>query len=367
VDMALATLHFYVGDLGRARDALPRDATSSHQNLAPAILAAMLDGYEGNLRSAYAEALALRNSALLTTDRGAFVGASYVAVISTLFSGRFPQTEEVISSALGLAPVTLFARPVFGALLNISAGLARVTRRESPVAQSLALDVPNYAPYGGPLYGMGADLSPHAVMAGGDRRSFDRQIAAGVRLRRSRGYLTAAWTAAMGAAAIDAGDEVYAEIEAMAAANTLPLFSRSAGVTTALLHGRVDELRSLVLSGEVDQDAQLVAQIVRAGQRRAVTESRAEVADALEPLARQLEDLSGYPIAAMVERFESGERLSPREREIALLAGAMTNAQIAHRLNISVRTVEHHISNGLHKIGGQSRGELAAAASEDDA
>jgi DNA-binding CsgD family transcriptional regulator len=53
------------------------------------------------------------------------------------------------------------------------------------------------------------------------------------------------------------------------------------------------------------------------------------------------------------------EPLSPRERQIARLAGRLSNAQIAERLGISKRTVDHHVSNALKKTGVASRHELA--------
>ncbi|TNC17242.1 helix-turn-helix transcriptional regulator [Georgenia sp. 311] len=57
---------------------------------------------------------------------------------------------------------------------------------------------------------------------------------------------------------------------------------------------------------------------------------------------------------------DPGEALSPREREIAALAGAgSTNRQIATALSLSVRTVENHVSNALHKLGFTGRTELA--------
>jgi DNA-binding NarL/FixJ family response regulator len=51
--------------------------------------------------------------------------------------------------------------------------------------------------------------------------------------------------------------------------------------------------------------------------------------------------------------------LSPREREVALeVAAGRTNAQIAHRLHLSERTVEKHVSNLLTKLGLQTRAEV---------
>lgn len=55
--------------------------------------------------------------------------------------------------------------------------------------------------------------------------------------------------------------------------------------------------------------------------------------------------------------------LSRREREVlALLAEAMTNAEIAERLFISAKTAEHHVSSILAKLQLRSRGEAAAFA-----
>lgn len=47
-----------------------------------------------------------------------------------------------------------------------------------------------------------------------------------------------------------------------------------------------------------------------------------------------------------------GEQLSPREREVAdLLAQGLSNQAIAQALFLSPRTVEHHVSRVLHKLG----------------
>jgi len=57
------------------------------------------------------------------------------------------------------------------------------------------------------------------------------------------------------------------------------------------------------------------------------------------------------------------ETVSEREAEVlAALADHLTNAQIAQRLHISVRTVESHVSSLLRKLGAGDRRELAAFA-----
>jgi DNA-binding CsgD family transcriptional regulator/tetratricopeptide (TPR) repeat protein len=55
--------------------------------------------------------------------------------------------------------------------------------------------------------------------------------------------------------------------------------------------------------------------------------------------------------------------LTPRQVEVlGLLVEGLSNAEIAQRLSLSVKTVDHHISAVLGKLGVSSRGQAAAAA-----
>lgn len=93
---------------------------------------------------------------------------------------------------------------------------------------------------------------------------------------------------------------------------------------------------------------------------------------------RILDDLGAAPAARLarrrlqalgVRRIPRGpqagtrahpEGLTPRQADIlALLADGLTNAQIAARLVLSVRTVDHHVSAVLAKLGVASREEAA--------
>ncbi len=57
----------------------------------------------------------------------------------------------------------------------------------------------------------------------------------------------------------------------------------------------------------------------------------------------------------------------PRGLEVLrLVAGGLTNAQIAHELYISPRTVNAHLGSVYHKIGSSTRAEAACFATEHD-
>ena len=58
------------------------------------------------------------------------------------------------------------------------------------------------------------------------------------------------------------------------------------------------------------------------------------------------------------------DRVSDREREVlTALREGLTNAQIASRFHVSVRTVESHVSALLRKTGATDRKALASLAS----
>jgi len=73
-------------------------------------------------------------------------------------------------------------------------------------------------------------------------------------------------------------------------------------------------------------------------------------------------DIAGAIVAGFVENYSQGrgsEVISPREREIVeLLAEGQSNREIAHLLNLSLKTVETHRANIMHKLGLRSMRDL---------
>ena len=114
----------------------------------------------------------------------------------------------------------------------------------------------------------------------------------------------------------------------------------------------------------------------------ALADSGAE--DALRPAHDELRRMGAQPAGAIVARRlrERGARgvargpraatrehpagLTPRELEVLNLLGeGMTNAEIATRFVISEKTVGHHVSSILGKLGVRSRYDAAKLAAQD--
>ena len=71
----------------------------------------------------------------------------------------------------------------------------------------------------------------------------------------------------------------------------------------------------------------------------------------------------GFPVRARPVRADATASLSGREVQVLeMLREGFSNAEIAARLHNSVRTIEHHVSAILAKLGLRSRAEAAAYA-----
>jgi DNA-binding NarL/FixJ family response regulator len=99
----------------------------------------------------------------------------------------------------------------------------------------------------------------------------------------------------------------------------------------------------------------------------AVAEASAAFRDLTELGARRTADEAAALLRALGAPARSGPKrnvgLTRREDEVlALLGHGLTNSEIGGRLFISAKTVEHHVSRVLAKLGVRSRAEAAAHA-----
>ena len=74
---------------------------------------------------------------------------------------------------------------------------------------------------------------------------------------------------------------------------------------------------------------------------------------------------STVPVPDRSPPVEPMGNLTRREGEVAyLVARGLTNREISEKLFISERTVDHHVSNILKKLGLHSREQVAASIAE---
>jgi DNA-binding NarL/FixJ family response regulator len=124
-----------------------------------------------------------------------------------------------------------------------------------------------------------------------------------------------------------------------------------------------------------------VIAMIRAGARGYITKSAAgaEIAEAIERIAAGDAAFSPKLAGFVLDAFASGvptssteapvdaelEQLTPREREVLqLIARGYAYKEVGRRLNVSVKTVETHVSSVLRKLQLSSRHELARWATD---
>ena len=130
------------------------------------------------------------------------------------------------------------------------------------------------------------------------------------------------------------------------------------------------------LALSVSDAAEDVIGVIRAGARGYVTKtiSRDELTDAIERVAEGDAVFSPRLAGFVLDAFRSGdpvgadpelETLTAREREVLqLIARGYMYKEIAARLNLSVKTVESHVSSVLRKLQLSTRHELTRWATE---
>ncbi|OLC56099.1 MAG: hypothetical protein AUH85_07380 [Chloroflexi bacterium 13_1_40CM_4_68_4] len=129
-------------------------------------------------------------------------------------------------------------------------------------------------------------------------------------------------------------------------------------IATARLAGRERELATLQ---ERDRLSRRVQEAVSSALVDIIAEARAGADHAADAAAarRTLGSLEATAAAALGEV----RQLTPREREVLrLMVDGLANKEIAHRLDLSERTVKTHVSSVLGKLGVADRTQAAVLA-----
>ncbi|MEA2283653.1 MAG: hypothetical protein QOK21_4260 [Solirubrobacteraceae bacterium] len=184
---------------------------------------------------------------------------------------------------------------------------------------------------------------------------------------------------ALAAAASDAVMALAADRDAGWITGELALWRRRAGIDEPCPAGAANPY-ALQLAGDWAAAAE-AWRVIGCPYEAALALGEADDAGSLRRALDELHLLGAVPAAALVARRlrERGERglargprrstaanaarLTARQLEVlALVVQGMRNAEIAHELVLSERTVDHHVAAILRKLGARTRAEASASA-----
>ena len=196
----------------------------------------------------------------------------------------------------------------------------------------------------------------------GDLTEARAQLWQGVELAESWGQYAIGTGALHDLVRLDSGPDAVRRLEAFAEHADGRL------VATRLRHATAVDTRDADLAAAVSNEFEGFGALLFAAEAASL-ERRLADADGMKRRA----SAAGARVSALIDRCEGprtpgldgpteADRLSPREREVALRAAAgSTSREIADDLFLSVRTVDNHLQRVYTKLGVTGRGELADA------
>ncbi|MDP5228628.1 MULTISPECIES: LuxR C-terminal-related transcriptional regulator [Arthrobacter] len=313
---------------------------------------------EGDVDRCVAAATEMMTRSATGLDRSSFVMASYVAIMGHHYRGEGQALRNVLDEALLVGCPEILFIPAFAAFLNLR-GLTAFFDGQTAAQEDHLYEASLLSPQMGPFLGMGIDIVRAVTEQPLASDAFDEEVAACVRQRREKGYVLGAVQTAYSCLAVGFGPKTAEEFRRALAESDIPLFQPLGALVACLQDGRLEDVERAV-EDSVHCPEYMLFLLVRSAAQAEETAGRTERAGRLRELSATLAGSGGRhsePLAPAAAG-DGATTVSPRELEVGLLSGRLTNQQIADRLGLSVRTVDNHISNALKKTGTASRHEL---------
>ncbi|QZN84333.1 helix-turn-helix transcriptional regulator [Cellulomonas sp. C5510] len=354
---------------GRAREALALLDGPEPQDAQARWIAGTARGlallYTCDVAAAATTALAGVERARQELDPVSLLAHASVAGLALAVQGRAMELDALACDALALSTACPQEPQLVTGLIALAAEAA-TWQGHREFAESLAVQARSLPSRRGPHPYQSSDLVAPLIQDEDDpavaAETADRIWQVAVE-RLEAGYLPAGIVA--GVAAVERRpDAARAAVLADAAARCdAPLLTHLAAFAAA------------VASGDPDRLAALEPELRRAGLRQfavraAVARAVRLLADGQPAAAIERADtawsqggLRGRDLCGLFLPFDRAVRLTSREREVAVLvARGLSSPEIATRMVLSARTVEHHILSACRKVGVNSREGLARAA-----
>jgi DNA-binding CsgD family transcriptional regulator/nitroreductase len=325
---------------------------SSHMQAERALMLVLSGRIDEGVEHALREMKQGRNS----LNKGILQAFGYVASLGMALTGRFEELDAMTATMLSFTGDTALFRHFHSATLSLASIAANWQGRDD-YAISLAHQVATSGVCAGPFPVMLPSMAT-ALVTGQNPECSDT-LWESIVDRLERGYIAAGIIAAATAV-----EQMSKPKQALILGDYLdgvqsPMLLTIAKYVHAVADGDIKELRE-VAEELVEQGLIVIA--VRAMVRIAVLERNsgdaeraAESADNAWSLTAALNARCPALFAPLTDLID----LSLREREIAMLATeGMATPEIANELDLSVRTVENHISSIYRKVGVGNRKRL---------
>ncbi len=313
----------------------------------------------GDIPAAAAAAARYRDAAIADLDRAGIYVSTYVAMLCELHRGDIGRADELAELPLAMGHPGFLLSHYYDAILTMSAITAVLDQHGSFAAGLLdSLRGQSDAVGSLPMMHAGYVEVVAELAAGGPPEQVAAALLAVAEDCATRGHRLSAAYAAATAIVLHPGRDILDAVE--------PVF----GTTEAHPWRPLLEIARASLAGD-EQRMRAAVAAVRPGQEHTTSvllRSCARLAGSAEHSAARAAYhalLSRFPDVPVLEyrAAPSSSSLSARELQVALLAGTMSNSEVAAHLGLSPRTIENHISNALRKTGTRSRDELYARAS----
>jgi DNA-binding NarL/FixJ family response regulator len=348
---------------GRGLDAADRLAEmTAHPSPIVAYVESMAHGLallaEGRGDELVDTALRSLDAARVVLDRSALFLHSYLATVALIRTGRWREARQILGGVLVLGSPPRFLAHSWAGMCRLSA-LLSLRSGDPAFSRSLLAGADAAVSGDGALPGAQRRLSDAIrALAEGDDAGAADEMREGAQECRGRGWFLAAVSLQTYAVCLDPTDRNVRELQTLRDHPAGRSTTQFADFVVAARSG-ADAAADAAAAYVPDSSTFFVILVLRTLTEHAEAASSTD-ARVLADAARALTERAGWerPAEYFDGRHALMVELTPREREIGLLAGVHSNGEIAELLHLSTRTVANHVSNALRKLGLSSRAEL---------